>query len=424
VSDKSTCAGKSGGKHYYSSAFAGTMATVPHLHRAPHQPSSRKFFIRANAVFLTFPALNGLTKDDVLKKLLEFWEDKLECVVIALEPYSKPRQDDATHHFHIAMRMKAKLRFQARHASFFDKICGYHGDYRPVPYKGGKKATDHDPFWRKVQYLYYPRSNKIVDPKPMTWPERFDPFEMIRAGQLKQNTRTAVILGMVRDSLDDEYWDYKIDDVFPEEIYRHRDLLEKYRDFKMERRAVLQRKLLDHIDYTGTCVNTAAICDWIKRNVCTGQKRMPHTRNLWIYGPPDKGKSWTIAVLRDFVGEHNIFTLGDNNNWTENYRNDRYDLLVIDEGDSTVFTPRFLKQIAGGQPMNLNRRGSRPMMKQDNPPMLVTANGSISDTYNKRDLVAWDLQALESRFEQVCVKELLDLSNVTLIAVVPENQVE
>ena len=88
------------------------------------------------------------------------------------------------------------------------------------------------------------------------------------------------------------------------------------------------------------------------------------------------------------------YELPNDKGWFDDFEND-YDFLYADEyrGHLTV---RMLNSLAEGRLMTLPRRGTAPIQKSKNMPLIVCSNLSPYETYSKCTPVS--LEALLARF--------------------------
>ena len=88
------------------------------------------------------------------------------------------------------------------------------------------------------------------------------------------------------------------------------------------------------------------------------------------------------------------YEIPNDNGWFDNYSND-YEFLYVDEFRGHI-TVRMLNSLAEGRLMSLPRRGTAPIMKTKNLPMIVLSNMSPYEVYSKCTPVS--LNAILARF--------------------------
>jgi hypothetical protein len=114
-------------------------------------------------------------------------------------------------------------------------------------------------------------------------------------------------------------------------------------------------------------------------------------KQLWIHGSTGLGKSRLISkMMKYFRG----YELPNDNGWFDDYSDD-YQFMYADEyrGHLTV---RTLNSLAEGRLMHLRRRGTSPIEKTKNLPMVICSNLSPYEVYSKCTPVSLD--AIMARF--------------------------
>ena len=182
--------------------------------------------------------------------------------------------------------------------------------------------------------------------------------------------------------------------------------MNKIKAFKAEllKIAAMKRQLIpfngctpSEVTWKQTTIDTSAtsreIARWINTNFTTSP-RTHKMKQLWIHGSTGLGKSRLIwKLMKRFRG----YELPNDNGWFDDYEED-YDFLYVDEfrGHLTV---RMLNSLAEGRLMQLPRRGTSPMLKTRNLPLIICSNLSPYETYSKCTPVS--LEALVARFKIV-----------------------
>lgn len=370
-------------------------------HAAPDMPQpsakgaarkKRSFFVRSQCLWLTFPLLEDKTPQSVFAKLVDKVSRKTEpngFVFMAVEHYKEDGK--RKFHLHAVIMAAKKKRFQLRSDKYFDKTFGIHGHFRGCPNK-----IDKSPPWVKVRYCRKENFQYFCHP------DSFDPDYYWKAGELKKNTRVAVVAKRLQEDPSRQTL-YEIDNDFPDIVLTSLAKLEDYRLFQQDK-LLWQRKITFYgVETTTRCALTQAICDWINGNI--RKKREIKQPQLWLWGPPSCGKTAMIHILSRAL---RMYEVVDDNGWFDAYENGYYDFIAMDEFDKDVMSLSVFKKLTAGYPMNLKRRGRRPILKTDNLPVIVTSQKNIQNTFQ---LPFGDphLEALQDRFIEVLVAYPLGL---------------
>jgi hypothetical protein len=239
------------------------------------------------------------------------------------------------------------------------------------------------------------------DKSPLFWPDTFDPGHFVKAGELRKNTRIAIVTERIKESYSEPDCMDKLDDDFGDVVFRNQSKILEYIDYQKDkansRKDRIWRGL--HCD-TPDHELTNIVIGWFNNNIC--KERQIKQKQLWLWGPPSCGKSAVIFLTASKVRE---FEIQDNNGWIEGYRDGAYDMMFIDEFDKSTMAVASLKRLAAGYPMKIPQRNRRPIIKRENLPLIVTCQKSIEVTFSSLDYS--DIEALQDRFLQVHVYEPL-----------------
>lgn len=122
-------------------------------------------------------------------------------------------------------------------------------------------------------------------------------------------------------------------------------------------------------------------------------------RHLWLYGPPNSGKTTILRKLKQDLGYDNFFQIPKNDDWA-GYDNQRY--LWIDEFKGQLSVQQLNSACDGESKVNV--KGASAILRR-NTFVIVASNYNIEECYKKLDSTSLD--ALNSRFnEKICSHEL------------------
>jgi hypothetical protein len=130
---------------------------------------------------------------------------------------------------------------------------------------------------------------------------------------------------------------------------------------------------------TGT---TVAIKDWLVDNI--RQPRALRQKQLFVIGLPGCGKSSMILRLEKYL---RIYYLPMHEDWYDEYEDDKYDVIVVDEFHP-VKEVTFMLKLLDGQPLYMKRKGMTALLKRQKIPIILMGNHHPSTMY-VADHVAW-----------------------------------
>jgi len=162
------------------------------------------------------------------------------------------------------------------------------------------------------------------------------------------------------------------------------------------------------------------IIEWLRRNLKEG-RRIPRTRQLWIWGRPGIGKSHFLAKLEELLS---MYEIPKDIEFYDQYCEGVYHMAYIDEykGQKQL---QWLNSWLDGHPLYLNQKGSGTR-KRDNLPTIVLSNYDAKSVYHKAYADTYSsssVDALLDRIEEVQVfKEDMDFVLLVLGTVLRELQ--
>ncbi len=136
--------------------------------------------------------------------------------------------------------------------------------------------------------------------------------------------------------------------------------------------------------------------DWLVANV--GKQREFKKKQLFVTAVPNSGKTTLMKMLSEYV---NIYWVPMFEDFDDEYENDVYDLIVLDEfkGQRKL---TWMNMFSQGGPMHLRRKGSQ-YLKTDNPPVIVLSNHHLEECYSKVPQIA--LEAFRARFDFIMLEQ-------------------
>ena len=95
---------------------------------------------------------------------------------------------------------------------------------------------------------------------------------------------------------------------------------------------------------------------------------------LYIHGPTGVGKTHLISQLRTYF---RVYDVCMTEKWMDNYDDDLYDLVIMEEFTGHARTLSEMNQFLDGQVVALPRRNKPSYLKQKNIPVIVLSNLSL-----------------------------------------------
>ncbi len=181
--------------------------------------------------------------------------------------------------------------------------------------------------------------------------------------------------------------------------------IEEFKVWSDRKKAKLQLKEwlpLELSDYESE--SDLVIADWLNKNI--GIDRKFKAKQLYIYGPPDMGKTTLIRNLTDYC---RVYYIPTDEDFCCHYEDDDWDLAIIDEfkGQKPI---QWLNKWLDGQVMPLKRKGVGSILKRKNIPTIILSNYSVETCYAKAiEELAGRCDPLLARLEEVSVFEPINV---------------
>lgn len=143
------------------------------------------------------------------------------------------------------------------------------------------------------------------------------------------------------------------------------------------------------------------VLTWLGTNLGEGTVRPFKAKQLYLYGPPNSGKTSLLRIVMMFVPTYIMPT----EDFYDLYDEKVHRLVVLDEFRAQK-TIQFLNQWSDGQMMSLRKKGSQ-CLKARNTGLIVCSNFSIREAYSKSDDA--HLESILTRFSSIRVSGLWNL---------------
>lgn len=328
----------------------------------------KRFRLQAKNLFFTYPQCN-VNKEDALEKFKKYYGEDLVWIVVAHEFH-----EDGGDHLHVAISLKEKKTQSS--LKKLDKILNFHGNYQAMK--------------NMLNVLKY----VIKDGEYIS--EGIDVEKFIKLRLKKKSTVVALTL------VDGDICD--VNEFDPGFCLMHLKKIREYKDWLDN--SSKKRQKLGHgsLVFTTSSNNSSVkqVVDWLNKNIL--QEREFKQKQLFITSPPNMGKTSLINKLEK-AGVR-VFYLPPDEDFYCQYDNGLYDLIVLDEfmGQKRI---QDLNRWLDGSLFPVRRKGTTPIIKNDNLPFIICSNFSLEQAYSKSDYTR--LEPLNERITCIPVTAFLDI---------------
>lgn len=331
----------------------------------PNKP--RRFRMQSKNYSLTFPKCDT-SKADAAARIAGKWPEG--DYVIAQE-----KHEDGSLHLHIYLKFPRTQ--SVSDPRYFDFIGGQHGDYEVT-----KSVRD----W--VTYITKEDTEALIKGVDV---------EAIRRKKAPMNQTVAELIhqGKTLEEIDAEHKGY---------VMINKRKLEEYGAWVRILKSRKEKEEFIPPDFTKLTGTNRKIGQWITENIRSS--RPFKAPQLFLYGPPDHGKTTLIRSLEKSLSVYHIPLMED---FYDGYEDGAYDLAVLDEfrGHKQI---QWLNQWLDGQTMSLRKKGSQ-YLKSQNIPTIILSNYPLEKCYAKAVEEKGEeiLEPLRARLREVEVKDFIKI---------------
>jgi hypothetical protein len=335
--------------------------TIPQLsnilRNTSESSATRRFRLNAKNLLLTYPQCST-TKEAVLSRIQEFFQDRLDFAIVAREQHQS-----GDPHLHCLVSLNQRVNFRDPHC--LDHLAGQHGSYEAVKFL--KKAME-----------YVTKDGDYVS-------HGIDPQEIIKKKKSAKSDTVAksVLEGKTFDDVVEQ------DPGFAMMNKKKIEEFIAYTEFKRAASRLQPWPTLTPPLVTDDSTD-ADIKRWLIANIRV-QDRAPTAKNLYIYGRTCLGKTTFAAMLSEYLRVY--WVPMDEDFYCPNIN--QYDLAIMDEFRAQKRI-QWMNMFCQGFPMTLRVKGSQ-VLKTKNLPVLVLSNYSLEENYKNTDAAIVD--TLRRRFE-------------------------
>lgn len=328
----------------------------------------KKFRMNCKNFFLTYPQCQT-TKETALGRLKERFPDGKLLVC-----HEKHQSGDD--HLHALVLLDKPLNI--KDPAHFDFVGGKHGKYEPA---------------RNIR-----RSVEYITKKGEYVSEGID-VESILQKQAPKSSKIAKLIldGSTLDQINTED---------PGFFMMNKRKIEEYASYcKVKKQKEDKQKWVEFSDEQLAGMNSSSkqVAQWINKNLF--KTRPFKAKQLYIYGPPNLGKTTLVRWLENFA---TVYWMSIQEDFSDGFNEDFHDLIVIDEFRAQKRI-QDLNQWLDGSTFTYKVKG-RQGEKRKNLPMIILSNFSLEGAYsNSKDE---KLDPLRVRLEIVELESMLNLFTI------------
>jgi len=337
-----------------------------------------KFRLQCKSIFITFPQCST-TPEDALQRIKESPKTNACKVVIARETHKDG-------HFHLHMYLEFPKSINIRDSTYFDFICGKHGNLQKVKCKQAVLA-------------YITKENEWIS-------HEIDVPELLQAWKLKaekkrkreKQTKSHKIYEFLKGG--STYQDLLKNDELGSFLVLHSSKVQRIaHEFqKIQEREKRKKEKPSYLHFILNDMEYDMLAN------------IPFkSKQFWIWGPPNVGKSTFIMKLEEVgLQGFQIPTNGDFARWND----EDWDFAYIDEFKGQL-TIQFLNEFLQGSKMYLNGKyvvGGT--VKSKNIPVFILSNYTPEEVYHKKS--SRDLEPLLARLRIIKLESYNDYKLITV----------
>lgn len=359
---------------------ASNLSSTETANASTNPTSNRSFRLNAQNLFLTFPQCN-LSKEQAAQNLQS--KHSIEWAVIVQEQHQ-----DGNPHLHIALRLKKKANF--KDPRVFDHVGEKHGNYQGINSIG-----------KTLAYI------RKFDKTPFTIGSPPEPKEV------KEKVSDSIALRLLKK----EKLEAVIED-HPGFVMMNLKKLQDFQNYTEVQTMIKTVPAWSMPQWNPVTHNPdptmTILLEWCRDNIRTTAPRAHRTPQLYIWGKTEMGKTRFAQLITTNL---RVYYYPDED-WFDSYHDDAYDIVLMNEAR---LTPKHdistLLQFIEGCHMSLKRRGTCPIIKKKNLPMIFCSN------YPPQDLMKDHVQreAFNSRLLVVNVQVPIDWPHLHIEYEVPHS---
>lgn len=339
----------------------------------------KEFRVCGRYIFGTVPKCE-LATSEVLSNFVSAFS-KIERAVVAREAHA----NETDHHLHVFLSAASGKQVSIRSLDHVNRICGGHqGDWQLA----------RNPF-DCLKYV-------MKDGDYSVFPKELDAADWLKSLEKHPGKDRGVFSVIAKEILEGVSIEELIHD-HPGFMLQHSKKAEAFQDLcdKMAADEAHFEPYHGVVRYSGMGHSTGIVTEWIREHfgqcMVNGVQRPLKSKNLWLVGPTDVGKTHLWSEVLSKFGP--IFLPSYQTTFQDDWKDGKFNLIVLDEFNGADMTCHVLNRLADGQRMTFNRKTRGPTYKKDNVPVLICSNRSPRQVFPniaKEDPLTMD--ALINRF--------------------------
>jgi len=200
-----------------------------------------------------------------------------------------------------------------------------------------------------------------------------------------------------------------VDELHPGFMLNNLKKLREYMAYQALGKTRDDLKELHGITYHGDHAQTKEIVDWFNANLF--EKRVHKQPQLYIWGPPNSGKTSVVRMLTEYLS---VYWMPFDNQYCSGYSDEAYDLVCFDEfiGPNKFKAQSFINQFLEGTPNVQLPNRYEGLWKKKNIPVVICSNFSLGGLYYDKTILA----QMNARVKEVTLTEgsPIDYKNIKI----------
>ncbi len=345
-------------------------ALPPKKKRKKSRKKSRKQ-IQGKKFFLTFPQCTQ-SKELTLTRIL-FKYPKLKWVIVAHEKGKEGKNP----HLHVVFWLDQIVIYTD--PRMWDFVAQKHGNYQVA-----KNIV------RVVKYVTKENDYVTHGIDVPTW---------LKSHVTKNGASFELVAKLMQEGVTLE----ALDELHPGMVARNLQKLEKYSQFlqsKARKAAAAELEVWKSLDIGAMDLDFREVGLWLNKNL-NGSLRPMKMKQLWLWGSTNLGKTTLVTRL---MKTHRIYWVPMEVNHLDDYSDEDYDLIVLDEFKAQK-SITWMNEFVQGTPKLVYRR-YRSYLKTKNLPVIVLSNYSVEGAYSKVNMFNPErLNSIKGRFNVINLKK-------------------
>lgn len=325
------------------------------------------FEVNSKTFLLTFPQWEGQeTLDQLQQKLFDFWTTKNKEVVesiIAIEDHG-PQQNARGHTDgedpgkHIHMCFKLNKPHDVRNQDFFDELVGKHCNIQ--------SCRDY-----KACQIYCNKDGNVIC-------HNVDIDAVVKSTKSKKGVQHETVANYIRKK---DRSMLEVDIKYPGYMIQHQRKVSDYIKLQYSfKNGTKPYPGIGNVIGRSPCI--IELVSWLNKNL-PPQPRPFKQKQLWLWGPPNMGKTTLRMDLSQWFIPYNVVL--DEDRWWSGL--DHSKQIAFFEEFSGTKTLSAMKSFLDGSPMSIAVKGETyPFEKTKNIPCIILSNKHPDEVYSEARL--------------------------------------